>query len=152
MNHIELMQLGMTLKGKEPFKLRPVRMLTRKNSITRARNMFVNLESNDDHLTKLPHRIKDLEKDMRAVQKQRERRQAQETKVMHGGRGGGKSEVAKAVRVSEAALKSARMIQGKPPYNTFTNYCYGDGYFARSCIDKFGEAMWAAANEIVRGE
>lgn len=148
MNHIELMQLGMTLKGKEPFKLRPVRMRTRKNSITQSRDLSVN----EDRFIKVPCRIKDLEKDKRAVQKQRMRSLAQEAKVMHGGRGGGKSVVAKAARVSEAALKDARMIQGKPPYNTWTNYYMGDGYFARSCIDKYGEAMWAAANEIVRGE
>lgn len=69
-------------------------------------------------------------------------------KVMHGGRGGGKSHG----NIPLKALDDARKIQGKGKYNTFTNFCYGDGYFARSCIDKYGERVWQMANEIVSGE
>lgn len=53
---------------------------------------------------------------------------------------------------SARCLDDARRIQGKGEYRSMMNYCYGDGYFARSCIDKYGEAMWKEANEIVRNE
>ncbi len=53
---------------------------------------------------------------------------------------------------SAKCLDDARRIQGKGKYRTMMNFCYGDGYFARSCIDKYGEAMWKEANEIVRKE
>lgn len=69
-------------------------------------------------------------------------------KLFHGGRGGGKSQA----NVPLKALDDARKIQGKGKYNTFTNYCFGDGYFARSCIDKYGAKVWEMANEIVSGE
>lgn len=76
------------------------------------------------------------------------RKQRKAETVIHGGRGGGKSQV----NIPLKALDDARRIQGKGKYNTFTNFCYGDGYFARSCIDKYGERVWEKANEIVRGE
>lgn len=53
---------------------------------------------------------------------------------------------------SAKCLDDARRIQGKGKYRSMMNFCYGDGYFARSCIDKYGEAMWKEANEIVRNE
>ncbi|WII71745.1 hypothetical protein QJS83_14870 [Bdellovibrio sp. 22V] len=152
MTHSELIALGLLrIAEAEPFKLRPVRVLTRKRSMTQPRAIVDIMKDEGGRFDNIPCRTDDLEKDMRAVEKSRERRNKAET-LLCGGRGRGKSVIDKAVRVSEAALKAARMIQGKPPYNTWTNYCYGDGYFARSCIDKFGEKMWEAANELVRGE
>lgn len=29
-------------------------------------------------------------------------------------------------------------LDGKPPYNTPSNYCWGDGYFASSLEQKYG--------------
>lgn len=53
---------------------------------------------------------------------------------------------------SAKCLDDARRIQGKGKYNSFGNFCYGDGYFAQSCIHKYGEKMWNRANEIVSNE
>lgn len=56
------------------------------------------------------------------------------------------------MNISKKCLDDARRIQGKAPFNNFGNFCYGDGYFAQSCIQKYGEKMWNAANDIVRSE
>ena len=32
-----------------------------------------------------------------------------------------------------------KKLYGLPPYNTWTNICYGDGYFAKSIEDKFSK-------------
>lgn len=32
-----------------------------------------------------------------------------------------------------------KKLYGLPPYNTWTNLCYGDGYFAKSIQEKFSQ-------------
>lgn len=32
-----------------------------------------------------------------------------------------------------------KKLYGLPPYNTWTNICYGDGYFAKSIEKKFSK-------------
>lgn len=58
----------------------------------------------------------------------------------------------KAKQPSKACLNDARKAMGVAPYNQGVNYLVGDGYFAMSCIKKYGEVMWDRACEIVRGE
>ena len=82
------------------------------------------------------------------VEAAKNRKETRKEKVLFGGRSGGKSQG----NVPLKALDDARKIQGKGKYNSFTNYCYGDGYFARSCIDKYGEKVWEMANKIVSEE
>lgn len=53
---------------------------------------------------------------------------------------------------SSKCLDDARKALGKYPYNEGTNYLVGDGYFSRSCRDKYGDRMWDEACEIVRKE
>lgn len=53
---------------------------------------------------------------------------------------------------SSKCLDDARKSLGKYPYNEGTNYLVGDGYFSRSCRDKYGDHMWDEACEIVRKE
>ena len=53
---------------------------------------------------------------------------------------------------SARAKSDARMLLGKGVYNTPGNYLFGDGYFAKSCLDKYGEKDWNAACEAVRLE
>ena len=40
----------------------------------------------------------------------------------------------------EAAVKIA-MLEGSPPYNTPSNICYGDGYFAQSIVREYGMSI-----------
>lgn len=56
------------------------------------------------------------------------------------------------VHVSANCMKDARKALGAYPYNEGTNYLVGDGYFSRSCRDKYGDRMWDEACEIVRKE
>ena len=53
---------------------------------------------------------------------------------------------------SSKCLDDARKALGKYPYNEGTNYLVGDGYFSRSCRDKYSDRMWDEACEIVRKE
>lgn len=53
---------------------------------------------------------------------------------------------------SSKCLDDARKALGKYPYNEGTNYLVGDGYFSRSCRDKYGDRVWNEACEIVRKE
>ncbi|WP_404603756.1 hypothetical protein [Raoultella planticola] len=53
---------------------------------------------------------------------------------------------------SSKCLDDARKALGRYPYNEGTNYLVGDGYFSRSCRDKYGDRMWDEACEIVRKE
>lgn len=53
---------------------------------------------------------------------------------------------------SKKCLDDARKIMGKKPYNQPGNYLVGDGYFARDCINRYGEAMWNAACKQVENE
>lgn len=53
---------------------------------------------------------------------------------------------------SGKCLDDARKALGKYPYNEGTNYLVGDGYFSRSCRDKYGDSMWDEACQIVRKE
>lgn len=53
---------------------------------------------------------------------------------------------------SSKCLDDARKALGKYPYNEGTNYLVGDGYFSRSCCDKYGDRMWEDALEQVRQE
>lgn len=39
----------------------------------------------------------------------------------------------------------ADKLMGVPPYDTFSNLVAHDGYFNKSCQDKYGEIMWAKA-------
>lgn len=53
---------------------------------------------------------------------------------------------------SSKCLDDARKALGRYPYNEGTNYLVGDGYFSRSCRDKYGDRLWDEACEIVRKE
>lgn len=53
---------------------------------------------------------------------------------------------------SAKCLNDARKACAVKPYNTPSNYLFGDGYFAQSCRDKYGERMWNMACEMVRAE
>lgn len=35
-----------------------------------------------------------------------------------------------------------RVLYGLPPYNTFTNVCYGDAFYRQSIINKFGQKLF----------
>ena len=52
---------------------------------------------------------------------------------------------------SKKCLDDARKSCGVKPYNTMTNYCWGDGYFSMACINKYGEELWDLACKMVRG-
>ena len=41
----------------------------------------------------------------------------------------------------EKARNKIRMLEGLPPYNTPSNICYGDGYFAQSIIREYGMSI-----------
>ncbi len=38
----------------------------------------------------------------------------------------------------EAVINDLKTLYGIPPHDTWSNYCAGDGYFARSLEDKYG--------------
>lgn len=58
----------------------------------------------------------------------------------------------KPVTPSAKCLKDARKALGAYPYNEGCNFLVGDGYFSRSCVDKYGSRQWEAALEQVRQE
>jgi hypothetical protein len=39
------------------------------------------------------------------------------------------------------ARDEIRMLEGLPPHNHPGNLCYGDGYFAKSLVDKYGVSI-----------
>lgn len=39
------------------------------------------------------------------------------------------------------ARDEIRMLEGLPPHNTPSNICFGDGYFAKSLIHKYGMSI-----------
>ena len=58
----------------------------------------------------------------------------------------------KPVTPSAKCLKDARKALGAFPYDQGCNFLVGDGYFSRSCVDKYGSRQWEAALEQVRQE
>ena len=34
-----------------------------------------------------------------------------------------------------------RILHGDPPHDTWSNYCYGDGYFANSLVRMYGMSV-----------
>lgn len=48
-------------------------------------------------------------------------------------------------RLSKEQIRKARdelkMLMGLPPYNNWSNICYGDGYFAQSLVQKYGMSI-----------
>ena len=47
--------------------------------------------------------------------------------------------LSRAARTGTELERDVAMLLGKPPYDTPSNYCWNDGYFARSLRDKYGE-------------
>ena len=76
---------------------------------------------------------------------------ADEANIIHGTKELPKQKSTKR-QPSSKCLDDARKALGKYPYNEGTNYLVGDGYFSRSCRDKYGDRMWNEAYEIVRKE
>lgn len=76
---------------------------------------------------------------------------ADEANIIHGTKEIPKQKSTKR-QPSSKCLDDARKALGKYPYNEGTNYLVGDGYFSRSCRDKYGDLMWDEACEIVRKE
>lgn len=76
---------------------------------------------------------------------------ADEANIIHGAKELPKQKSTKR-QPSSKCLDDARKALGKYPYNEGTNYLVGDGYFSRSCRDKYGDRMWDEACEIVRKE
>lgn len=76
---------------------------------------------------------------------------ADEANIIHGTKELPKQKSTKR-QPSSKCLDDARKALGKYPYNEGTNYLVGDGYFSRSCRDKYGDRMWNEACEIVRKE
>lgn len=76
---------------------------------------------------------------------------ADEANIIHGTKELPKQKSTKR-QPSSKCLDDARKALGKYPYNEGTNYLVGDGYFSRSCRDKYGDRMWDEACEIVRKE
>lgn len=76
---------------------------------------------------------------------------ADEANIIHGTKEIPKQKSTKR-QPSSKCLDDARKALGKYPYNEGTNYLLGDGYFSRSCRDKYGDRMWDEACEIVRKE
>lgn len=76
---------------------------------------------------------------------------ADEANIIHGTKALPKQKSTKR-QPSSKCLDDARKALGKYPYNEGTNYLVGDGYFSRSCRDKYGDRMWDEACEIVRKE
>ena len=76
---------------------------------------------------------------------------ADEANIIHGTKEIPKQKSTKR-QPSSKCLDDARKALGKYPYNEGTNYLVGDGYFSRSCRDKYGDRMWDEACEIVRKE
>ena len=76
---------------------------------------------------------------------------ADEANIIHGTKELPKQKSTKR-QPSSKCLDDARKALGKYPYNEGTYYLVGDGYFSRSCRDKYGDRMWDEACEIVRKE
>ena len=76
---------------------------------------------------------------------------ADEANIIHGTKELPKQKSTKR-QPSSKCLDDARKALGRYPYNEGTNYLVGDGYFSRSCRDKYGDRMWDEACEIVRKE
>lgn len=76
---------------------------------------------------------------------------ADEANIIHGTKELPKQKRTKS-QPSSKCLDDARKALGRYPYNEGTNYLVGDGYFSRSCRDKYGYRMWDEACEIVRKE
>lgn len=76
---------------------------------------------------------------------------ADEANIIHGTKELPKQKSTKR-QPSSKCLDDARKALGRYPYNEGTNYLVGDGYFSRSCRDKYGDCMWDEACEIVRKE
>lgn len=76
---------------------------------------------------------------------------ADEANIIHGTKELPKQKSTKR-QPSSKCLDDARKALGKYPYNEGTNYLVGDGYFSRSCRDKYGDRVWDEACEIVRKE
>lgn len=76
---------------------------------------------------------------------------ADEANIIHGTKELPKQKSTKR-QPSSKCLDDARKALGEYPYNVGTNYLVGDGYFSRSCRDKYGDRMWDEACEIVRKE
>lgn len=55
-------------------------------------------------------------------------------------------------RPNAKCLDDARKACGVKPYNQPGNYLMGDGYFSKSCRDKYGEYYWNLACKMVREE
>ena len=49
----------------------------------------------------------------------------------------------------EKCVDKLKMLRGLKPYNTSSNFCYGDGYFAESIKKEFSKEMIAEALEII---
>ena len=47
--------------------------------------------------------------------------------------------------LTDTQKKKARnelaMLHGDPPHNTWSNICYGDGYFANSLVQRYGMSI-----------
>lgn len=53
-------------------------------------------------------------------------------------------------KLNRNCVEDAKKACGVYPYNEGSNYLAGDGYFSRSCIDKYGEKQWKQACDLVR--
>ena len=53
---------------------------------------------------------------------------------------------------SAKCLDDARKACAVAPYNTPSNYLFGDSYFSKSCRDKYGDRRWDLACKMVREE
>lgn len=47
--------------------------------------------------------------------------------------------------ISPECQQDADKLCGVPPFDTFSNLVYGDGYFAKDRQNHYGEIMWAKA-------
>lgn len=50
----------------------------------------------------------------------------------------------------EEIAEMLKKLYGLPPYNTLTNICYGDGYFAKSIEEKFSKEEIEKAKKKLR--
>ena len=41
----------------------------------------------------------------------------------------------------DEALDDLKKLKGLPPYDNWSNICYGDGYFAQSIVSRFGMSI-----------
>ena len=45
------------------------------------------------------------------------------------------------MQFKKEAIKDLKMLHGMPPYDSPSNYCKGDGYFANNMIKKYNMSM-----------